>query len=135
MKRLLFCFIVVLLTGCGSTSPSSPVVESPNKKDVRGDVPLDVVLGIPARIPTLKPGMTPAAVLQALGLDGYRVLTLTSGPDQRIGHQLLLRPEYFLFLYYDESHQPPSFIDATFLHDEGPAMKKAPNSPDGAAHR
>jgi hypothetical protein len=66
-------------------------------------------------------------VLKALGLDGYRVLTLQSGPDQRLGHQLLLRPEYFLFLYYDESRQPPSFIEAKFIHDEDPAMKKEPN--------
>ena len=117
MKRLLLFFIVVLLSGCGSPSPSSPVVESPNKKDVRGDVPLDVVRGIPARLQTLKPGMTPAAVLQALGLDGYSVLILTSGPTQRLGYQLVLRPEYFLFLYYDESRQPPSFIEAKFAGD------------------
>ena len=112
MKRILFCLIIGFVCGCETARPPP------------GDVPLEVVLKIPARLQNLRPGMSEAAVLETLGLSRYSVVSFSSGPTKRMGYQLFLRPGYSLILTYDETQTPPAFLSADFFGD-GSQQKKS----------
>jgi hypothetical protein len=90
--------------------------EPPNAP--RQEVQQNLVDQIPLRLRSLKPGMTPGQVFQALNLPDNVGCFAGDGPSEwyRLGFQL--RTNQFMTLRFNMLHQPPTFIDAA-LSGEG----------------
>lgn len=113
MKPLRLFLVVVglgLFSGC---------VVSPTPKDV----PLDILLSLPDRLHLLTPGMATREILQTLRLSGYRVQLVRSEPGQKFGYQLICHPDCSISLLYDNSKNPPTFLNARL---EGEGWKRLP---------
>jgi len=117
MPALVLMAVLIGLAGCQTSDPVALRM---------GEVPLDVVRQVPNRIELLKPGMNPKQVFDTLGLSGYPITGVGTGPPNRYACQLLLRPGYSIELIYDERQRPPALLSASLMDD---GWKQTPPSP------
>ena len=116
MNRFPFYFVAFAVAGCRSSISSDKQHDSVSAPDQEiNNVPVAALSSVPERLHLLSPGMTHAEVIKVLGLTGFRIVEVGSGPDFRYGRQELLRPDYELFLYFDETKTPPRFIEANLV--------------------
>lgn len=113
MKRLLLLFLGLSVAGCHppSSSGGRGDVGLAGEQEIN-NVPIEALRGVPARLHLLTPGMTHAEVMETLGLAGYRVLEVMSGPSNRLGYEALLSPGFQIVLFFDETKNPPRFLEA-----------------------
>ena len=64
---------------------------------------MQVILDIPSRLTSLKPGMAKTKVFTVLGLTGYNPMATCSGPMTRYGYSYYLRTNYVLTVTFDET--------------------------------
>jgi hypothetical protein len=76
------------------------------------EVRLDIVEQIPSRLGSLKPGMTPEQVFEALRLPNDLGCASGAGDPKRYRLGFLLHTNRYLVLRFNMTQRPPSFIDA-----------------------
>jgi S1-C subfamily serine protease len=103
----------------GGSSFGSPalLVTKAVPKDAPTEVPLNIVLGIPRRLRSLRPGSMEPEVLLTLGLSEYRISSIQSGSPERLGQVWFVRPHYLLYLYFNTKIQPPTLIEGELTDD------------------
>ena len=87
---------LILGNGCcdGQTPPppaqtssrTQAVTIARTAADDHSEVPMQVILDIPSRLTSLKPGMAKTKVFTVLGLTGYNTMATCSAPMTRYGY-------------------------------------------------
>jgi hypothetical protein len=89
-----------------------------------GEVPLDAVRQVPARLQLLKPGMSLSDALRTLGLEGLPSGTWGSGPPRNYGFRIHLSTNSILILRCDTTQESLTFLEAELFDGQMKPLRK-----------